>query len=118
MFGESIKSGHNNRAQQHGNGFKKCKLTCMMVSNGDKFTKCTASGGGHHTLDLCDLERDRAFQGDKYMTNGPDMGFKGEECMVRMHRRSQADSNSMTKLNARKTHWHVFGHAAVVVNDN
>eukprot|EP00957_Ditylum_brightwellii_P197330 15034016-Ditylum_brightwellii.AAC.1 len=39
-----------------------CDLTCMMVSEGDQFAKCAASGGGHHALDLCDLEREQTGQ--------------------------------------------------------
>eukprot|EP00957_Ditylum_brightwellii_P116332 8873409-Ditylum_brightwellii.AAC.1 len=39
-----------------------CELTCMMVSKGDQFTKCSASEGGHHALDSCDLEREQTGQ--------------------------------------------------------
>eukprot|EP00957_Ditylum_brightwellii_P093465 7117890-Ditylum_brightwellii.AAC.1 len=39
-----------------------CELTCMMVSEGDQFTKCAASGGGHHALESCDLEREQTSQ--------------------------------------------------------
>eukprot|EP00957_Ditylum_brightwellii_P078527 5970759-Ditylum_brightwellii.AAC.2 len=56
MFGESIKFGHNNGAQQHENVFKMCELTCVMVSEGDQFTKCAAFGGGQHALKTSDGE--------------------------------------------------------------
>eukprot|EP00957_Ditylum_brightwellii_P024280 1831335-Ditylum_brightwellii.AAC.1 len=54
MFGESIKLGYNNGAQQHGNMFKMCKLICMVVTEGDQSIKFTASGGGQHALKTSD----------------------------------------------------------------
>eukprot|EP00957_Ditylum_brightwellii_P178593 13604171-Ditylum_brightwellii.AAC.1 len=54
----------------------------------------------HLQCHFFDLEREGASEEDKYnKATRPIMGSKGEERMVRMHIKSQANSNSITEIN-------------------